>query len=398
MVLRFLTAGESHGKELNAIIDGIPAGLEIFSKDINIHLSRRQKGYGRGERMKIENDIVEIKSGVRHGKTIGSPISLTVKNKDWQNWKDVMSAELVNMDDTTILEHMKEKQINHFRPGHADLAGVLKYHHEDIRNVLERSSARETAIRVAVGSVCLKFLKEFDIDIFSHVLSIGSAHIDIDIAPDNIEEAKRLSLESPVSCIDKEIEKSMIAEIDKARESGDTLGGILQIIASGAPVGLGSYIHWDKRIDSQIAQAIMSIPAIKSVGIGLGKAIASLPGSSAHDEIFPKDDTLEYKRITNHSGGIEGGMTTGTPIIVRAAMKPIPTLRKPLRSVNIKTGEEHVAHYERSDVCAVPAAGVVCESMLAIVLTKAFLEKFGGDSMLETKSNYKHYKMTYQQR
>ncbi|MEW5819760.1 MAG: chorismate synthase [Cyanobacteriota bacterium] len=398
MPLRFLTSGESHGKLLTSILEGIPSGLELTSNDIDFHLARRQKGYGRGGRMEIEHDRVEINSGVRHGKTIGSPISLVIKNKDWDNWKDVMSIEHIDMDDPAIIEKMAEKEIKHVRPGHADLTGILKYSHEDIRNVLERSSARETAARVAVGSVCLKLLQHFGMDIFSHVLSIGSAHINIDVTPENLIEAKNTAYKSPVSCIDSEIEKLMVKEIDIAKESGDTLGGIIQIIASGIPVGLGSYVHWDRRIDAEIARAIMSIPAIKSVGIGLGKAIASLPGSSAHDEIYPKDTTNEYVRLTNHSGGIEGGMTTGTPIIVRAAMKPIPTLKKPLKSINIYTGKEHLAHYERSDVCAVPAAGVVCEAMLAIVLANAFLEKFGGDSITEISYNFNNFKKTYQNR
>lgn len=392
MHLRFLTAGESHGKSLSAIIEGIPAGLKLSIEDINLQLERRQKGYGRGNRMKIEHDKVEINSGVRHGFTLGSPISLTILNKDWENWKMVMSTDLVDINDEEVKKELLEKKIEHVRPGHADFSGTIKFNHKDVRNVLERSSARETASRVAIGAVCLKLLKEFEIDIFSHVTNIAATTVDIDMVPVNPDEAKLLAEESPLSCIDKSAEKIMIEKINKAKEDGDTVGGIIQVIATGVPTGLGSYVHWDKRIDGMIAQAIMSIPAIKSVEIGLGRKVADLPGSKVHDEIFPKDENNEYKRITNNSGGIEGGMTTGSPIIINAAMKPIPTLKKPLRSINILTGKEHLAHYERSDVCAVPSAAVVCESMLAYILANAFLEKFGGDSIEEIKSNYLNYK------
>ena len=398
MVLRFLTAGESHGKNLTAIIEGIPSGLEVTEEDINKHLSRRQKGYGRGGRMQIETDKVQINSGIRHGKTIGSPVSFTIENKDWQNWQEVMSSSPIDLTDERINEKMQQKQIDHVRPGHADLSGTLKYDHSDIRNVLERSSARETAARVAIGALCLKFLQEFDIDIFSHVLTISSVEVDLNKIPDDFKRAKSLAEESPVRCINKETEKLLIAEIDRAKEEGDTIGGIIQIIAHGLPVGLGSYVHWDRRLDANIAKAIMSIPAIKSVEIGLGSLVSNHPGSKAHDEIFPKDHSLEYQRQTNYAGGIEGGMTNGMPIIIRAAMKPIPTLKQPLRSVNINTGKEHLAHYERSDVCAVPAAGVVCEAMLAFSIAEAFIDKFGGDSIKEVKANYKNYRNNYQQR
>lgn len=398
MVLRYLTSGESHGKGLTSIIEGMPAGLEISAEYINNHLARRQKGYGRGGRMEIETDKAEIVSGIRHGKTIGSPISLFVKNKDWENWQDVMSVETIDLTDELIQEKMRQKQIDFVRPGHADLYGTLKYQHEDIRNVLERSSARETAARVAIGAICLKFLEEFNISIFSHVTRIASAKLNTIITEENIEQAKTQAENSPVRCIDKNTEQLMIHEIDDAKEAGDTLGGMIQIIATGLPIGLGSYVHWDRRLEATIAQSIMSIPAIKSIEIGMGSKVANEPGSCVHDEIFPKDESGNYQRKTNNAGGIEGGMSTGAPIIITAAMKPIPTLKQPLRSINFKTGEEHVAHYERSDVCAVPAAGIVCEAMLAISLASAFLEKFGGDSITEVKTNYTNYKNNYTQR
>lgn len=395
MVLRYLTSGESHGKGLTSIIEGMPAGLEISAEYINKHLARRQKGYGRGGRMQIETDMVEIHSGIRHGKTIGSPISLFIKNKDWENWQDVMSVNEIDLTDENIQAKMLEKQIDFVRPGHADLYGTLKYQHEDIRNVLERSSARETAARVAIGAVCLKLLEEFNINIFSHITRIASAKLNTIITEENIQQAKILAENSPVRCIDKNTEQLMIHEIDNAKEAGDTLGGMIQIIATGLPIGLGSYVHWDRRLDANIAQSIMSIPAIKSVEVGMGSKVADLPGSSVHDEIFPKDESGHYTYETNNAGGIIGGMSTGAPIVINAAMKPIPTLKKPLRSINIKTGEEHVAHYERSDVCATPAAGIVCEAMLAITLASALLEKFGGDSLNEIKTNYNNYKNSY---
>lgn len=395
MVLRYLTSGESHGKGLTSIIEGMPAGLEISADYINKHLARRQKGYGRGGRMEIETDTAEILSGIRHGKTIGSPISLFIRNKDWENWQDVMSIENIDLTDETIQAKMLEKQIDFVRPGHADLYGTLKYQFEDIRNVLERSSARETAARVAIGAICLKLLEAFNISIFSHITKIGSAKTNTTLTELNIEQAKILAENSPVRCIDKNTEQLMIHEIDNAKEAGDTLGGMIQIIATGLPVGLGSYVHWDKRLDATIAQAIMSIPAIKSIEIGMGSKVASLPGSNVHDEIFPKDASGHYTYETNNAGGIIGGMSTGAPIIINAAMKPIPTLKKPLRSINFKTGEQHVAHYERSDVCATPAAGIVCESMLAITLATALLEKVGGDSLNESKTNYNNYVSNY---
>lgn len=392
MSLKFLTAGESHGIELNTIIEGLPSGLELLAEDINKHLARRQKGYGRGDRMKIETDKAEIKSGVRHGYTLGSPVALTIKNKDWQNWTTVMSAEKYDQSNEEIYKQIVNKQIEHVRPGHADLAGAIKYKQRDVRNILERSSARETATRVSVGAVCLKFLYEFGIDIFSHVIKISSIEFTMNSGfPEDLVAAKRLANQSQLSCIDKTTEDLMISEIDKAKETGDTLGGKIQIIATNLPVGLGSHVHWDRKLDGQIAQAIMSIPAIKAVEIGMGTLVAETPGSRVHDEIFPGKENTRFHRNTNNAGGLEGGITNGSPIIIQATMKPIPTMKTPLQSINIMTGEQHIAHYERSDVCAVPAAGVVCEAMLAFVLARAFLNKFGGDSMSEINSNYNHY-------
>lgn len=399
MSFRFLTSGESHGKCLTAIIEGIPAGFALEYADINEQLSRRQQGYGRGGRMQIEKDKVIITSGVRHGLTTGAPVCITIENKDWENWQIPMSVQPVNMDDPVIAEFVNKKKITHVRPGHADLSGALKYNHIDIRNVLERSSARETAMRVAVGAAASIILKNFNIEIFSHVLRIGSVAVNNELLPDNYNLLREIVDKSDLKCADYAASLAMKKIIDNARESGDSLGGLFEIIALNVPVGLGSYVHWDKRIDGLIAQAVMSIPAIKSVSIGLGKASGELPGSKLHDEIYPKlSNAGEYVRKTNHSGGIEGGITNGSPITVKATMKPIPTLKKPLKSINLENGKEHIAHYERSDVCAVPAAGVVGEAMLAIVLVKAFLEKFGGDSFQEIKANYTHYCNIYQNR
>jgi len=398
MKFRFLTAGESHGKCLTAIIEGVPAGIEINPGDINKQLARRQQGYGRGGRMQIEKDKVIINSGVRHGFTTGAPITLVIENKDWENWTVPMSSEPVDMQNPEIRELVNQKKITHVRPGHADLSGALKYNHEDIRNILERSSARETAIRVAVGALAQIILNNFGIEIFSHVNQIGSAKVDEKDLPKDFSVLKEKAENSDVRCADEKASEEMRKTIDKAAEEGDSLGGIFEIIALNLPVGLGSFVHWDRRLDGQIAQAVMSIPAIKSVSIGLGEDSGKIFGSEMHDEIFPKDETGEYQRKTNNVGGIEGGMSNGMPIVVKAAMKPIPTLKKPLRSINLETGQEHTAHYERSDVCAVPAASVVGEAMLAIALINAFLEKFGGDSLIEIKSNFENYKKLYQAR
>ena len=399
MVFRFLTSGESHGKCLTAIIEGIPAGFKLRAEDINFQLNRRQQGYGRGDRMKIEQDKVIINSGIRHGITTGAPICLVVENKDWENWQTAMSVDPVDTNNPEVMGLIAQKTITHVRPGHADLAGVLKYNHNDVRNVLERSSARETAVRVAVGAVAAIILKNFNIEIFSHVLKIGTVMVDSGTYSDNYDIVKEFSEKSELRCADYGAELSMKKLIDEAKEAGDTLGGIFEMVALNVPVGLGSYVHWDKRLDGLIAQAIMSIPGIKSVSIGIGKKASEIPGSKLHDEIYPKDsDSKNYKRKTNHAGGIEGGMSNGNPILVKATMKPIPTLKKPLRSINLVDGKEHVAHYERSDVCAVPAAGIVGEGMLSVVLLQAFLEKFGGDSLEETKANFTNYCNAYQKR
>lgn len=398
MKFRFLTAGESHGKCLTAIIEGVPAGIRINPEDINKQLARRQQGYGRGGRMQIEKDKVEITSGIRHGHTTGAPITLVIENKDWQNWTIPMSPEPVDMKNQEIKALVEQKKITHVRPGHADLPGALKYNQQDVRNILERSSARETAARVAVGAIARIILKEFGVEIFSHLTQIGTTKADDTLLPKDFSVLKEKAEKSDVRCADEKASEEMRKTIDKASEEGDSLGGIFEVIALNLPVGLGSHVHWDRRLDGQIAQAIMSIPAIKSVSIGLGENSGKVFGSQMHDEIFPAEGTKDYIRRTNNAGGIEGGMTNGMPVVVKASMKPIPTLKKPLKSINLETGEEHTAHYERSDVCAAPAASVVGEAMLAVALINAFLEKFGGDSLTETKSNFENYKKLYQSR
>lgn len=399
MVFRFLTSGESHGKVLNAIVEGIPAGFTINPDDINNLLHRRQLGYGRGNRMKIERDRVTFNSGIRHGVTTGAPICLEIPNKDWKNWEIPMSTLPVDMNNPAIFSLVAEKKITHVRPGHADLPGALKYNQKDIRNILERSSARETAMRVAVGALAYSILRNFNIEIFSHVIKVGEVGVSNKTMPEDYNRIREIAESSELRCADSEAVLKMKQAIDAAGETGDTLGGVFEVVALNVPVGLGSYVHWDRRIDGEIAQAMMSIPAIKSVSIGLGKSVSEVPGSKLHDEVFPKEnDSKIYSRKTNNSGGIEGGITNGSPVVIRAAMKPIPTLKKPLRSIDLETGKEHIAHYERSDVCAVPAAGVVGESMLTIVLAKAFLEKFGGDSYEEIKVNFENYTSGYQKR
>ena len=356
--LRFLTSGESHGICLNAIIEGLPSNLNINIDFVNSKLAQRQCGYGRGGRMQIEKDKVQIKSGVRFGKTTGAPVCIEIENKDWENWTIPMSVEPVNLSDPEIAKLVLEKKITNVRPGHADLAGAIKYNHEDVRNILERSSARETATRTAVGAITQCLLKEFGITSETKIIQIGSAFD----------------------------EESMKVEIDKAKETGDTLGGKFEVTFKNIPVGLGSFVHWDKRLDGQLAQAIMSIPAIKSVEIGAGSKVAETLGSDTHDEIFYENN--KYYRNTNNAGGIEGGMTNGEDVVIRASMKAIPTMKKPLKSVNIETKEPFEAHFERSDTCAVEACAVVAEAMASIVITNAFLDKFGGDSIEEIKRNF----------
>lgn len=391
--LRFLTAGESHGKGLTGILEGIPAGLSLSSDDIDKELKRRQTGYGRGGRMKIESDHAEIISGVRWGKTTGSPISLIIENKDWKNWQDIMSVEASGVEyQASENKDPRFLPVTRPRPGHADLAGALKYCHKDIRNILERSSARETAMRVAIGAIAKRFLSEFGINIGSYVIQIGNVSIqktdNRDQKPDLKDFFKKAET-SPVRCPDDTVSKKMTQLIDEAVQKGDTLGGVFEVFAIGVPLGLGSHIQWDKRLDGRLAQALMGIQAIKGVEIGTGFEMAGRFGSEIMDEIFY--DGSRFYRKTNHAGGIEGGMTNGMPIVIRAAMKPIPTLRKPLRSVDIVTKEPFEAAYERSDTCAVPAAAVVGEAMTALVIADAFLEKFGGDSIEETKRNVTGY-------
>ncbi|MBM4140022.1 MAG: chorismate synthase [Nitrospira sp.] len=442
--LRFLTSGESHGKALIGILEGIPSGLSLSAEDIDRDLRRRQGGYGRGGRMKIESDHAEIISGVRWGKTIGSPVSIVIENKDYKNWQDVMRPD--NPPEFPHTPLWKRGAGGDFkgglggfvtrpRPGHADLSGAIKYNQHDIRNILERSSARETAMRVALGAIAKKFLSEFTIKVGSYVIQIGGIkmqdsrctiqdkkimyHASCIMYRELFEKAEK----SPVRCPDKKASKKMITLIDKALKQGNSLGGIFEVFSTGVPIGLGSHIQWDRRLDGRLAQALMSIQAIKGVEIGLGFEMSRRFGSEVMDEIFyqakgkdqtpphpPLDkggsrggniselrtpnselDIFGFYRKTNYAGGIEGGMTNGMPIILRAAMKPIPTLRRPLRSIDIITKETVKAVYERSDVCAVPAAGVIGEAMVALTIADAFLEKFGGDSITEVRRNYNSY-------
>ncbi|MBL7996794.1 chorismate synthase [bacterium] len=386
--MRFLTAGESHGKGLSGVIEGIPAGLELTAEYIDHQLYRRQQGYGRGGRMKIESDRAEIISGVRLGKTIGSPISLLVWNKDWENWKEIMPVEVQKVTN-------KIKKVTLPRPGHADLAGVLKFGFDDIRPVIERSSARETAMRVALGSVARKLLEEFGITIASHVIQIGKVRIQnsqFKIQNFSIAEITKLSDDSEVRALDSAVTKKMIDEIKSAQKEGNSLGGIFEVIVDGLPEGLGSYTHWDKKLDGILAQYICSIPAIKGVEIGDAFENAGKFGSEVHDEIF-FDEKKGYYRKTNRCGGLEGGMTTGDRLIIRGAMKPLPTLARPLMSVDIETKKSASAHKERTDTCSVPAAAVVAEAMTALALINPLLEKFGGDSIEEIKIRYDREKI-----
>jgi chorismate synthase len=376
---RFLTAGESHGKGLTMIIEGVPAGLPLSEPDLARDLARRQGGYGRGGRMKIEKDHAEITAGVRHGLTLGSPIALWVQNRDWANWTETMAVAPV---DAEI------ERVTRLRPGHADLPGAQKYDFADVRNVLERASARETTARVAVGGVAKRLLAEFGIAFHSHTVSIGGVR-----APSSPDIDWGALEEDPVRCADSDASARMIEAIDAAKAEGDTLGGEIEVRVSGVPLGLGSYVHWDRKLDGRIAQAIVSINAFKGVGFGYGFQATDLRGSQVHDVILPANRWSDHpwQHATNNHGGIEGGMSTGEDIIVRAAVKPIPTLAHPLPSVDLDTGEEVLAHYERSDVCVVPAAGVVAEAMVAIVLADAWLEKFAGDTLRESRSNYESY-------
>ncbi len=386
-MIRYLTAGESHGPQLTAVVEGLPAGLGVAEEAINIDLARRQCGYGRGGRMKIEKDTVEILSGVRWGKTLGSPVTLAIANRDWPNWQEKMSAEERYRDDTIA--------VTRARPGHADLAGAMKYDHRDVRNILERSSARETAIRVAVGAMAKALLAHFDIAVYGFVIELGGISAE---RPDlSLEELKELTDHSELFTYDKVAETEMKRLIDQMKDAGDTVGGVVEVNVHGVPVGLGSHVQWDRKLDARLAMAVMSIQAFKGVEIGLGFEAARSPGSKVHDEIFfdagrvGDRATTGFYRETNNAGGIEGGISNGENLVIRAAMKPIPTLYTPLRSVDIVSKEPFEATVERSDVCAVPAAAVVAEAVVAIEVANAFLEKFGGDSIAEVERNYQSY-------
>ncbi|TMF43821.1 MAG: chorismate synthase [Chloroflexi bacterium] len=378
-MLRFLTAGESHGPQLTVVIEGLPSGLAISEDDLRRDLARRQGGHGRGGRQKIETDFARIASGVRGGFTIGSPVTLVLENKDHANWTAEMTAST---------EGFAPKPVTRLRPGHADLAGALKYGHTDVRNVLERSSARETATRVAAGAVARKLLGHFGVEIFSFTQSIGRTDIGfegVDVDTVSVEDIEA----SPVRCPDPDASRRMVADIDEVAERGDTLGGTFRVIARGVPLGLGSYVHWDRKLDGRLAQAVLSINAIKGVEFGAGFEGAARPGSEFHDQIDYADG--RFRHLTNRAGGLTGGVTNGEPIDLRVAIKPISTMKKPMQSIDLKTKEKVEAHYERSDVCVVPAAGVIGEAVVALTLTDAFLEKFGGDSMEELERNYRSY-------
>ena len=383
-MFRFTTSGESHGRALVAIVEGLPAGLPVNIDQINHELWRRQQGYGRGARMKIEQDRVEILSGVRHGLTLGSPLAVMIENKDWPNWNEVMSAE------AREIAPEKSRRVKRPRPGHADLAGGLKYDARDLRNVLERASARETAARVACGAVAKQLLENFGIEIRSHVIQLGGI-------PDKpleltFDQIAAIPQDAPLNCADDEAQQRMIELIDQKKSEGDTLGGIFEVVARRVPPGLGSHTAWDLKLDGRLGQSIMSIPAVKAVAIGAGIEASSLPGSEVHDEIGYNEETKEFIRASNRAGGLEGGVTNGEEIRVRGHLKPISTLRRALRSVDIDTKQEDKAAFERSDITVVPAAGVIGEAMVALVLARAMREKFGGDSLGELKRNFEGYR------
>ena len=382
MSLRYLTAGETHGPQLTAIVEGMPSNLQIDFEELNFQLHRRQKGYGRGRRMQIEKDTASIVGGVRHGRTTGAPIALVVENNDWKHWLKIMNVEPIEGTDE------EKRRVHRPRPGHADLNGGLKYNLKDLRNVLERSSARETAARVAVGALARQLLAEFGIKVAGQVIRIG----EIEAPPHNlsIDELIEQTEASSVRVVDKETEQKMEAYIDQIKADGDSIGGIVECIVEGVPIGLGSHVQYDRKLDGRIAQGVMSINAFKGVEIGIGFEAGKIPGSKVHDEII-YDAKRGYTRASNRLGGFEGGMTNGMPIVVRGVMKPIPTLYKPLKSVDIDTKEEFTAQVERSDSCAVPAACVVMEHVVAWEVAKAFLEKFGGDSIEEIRANVNNY-------
>ncbi len=383
-MLSFRTAGESHGQALIALVEGMPAHLPVDIEFIDQELKRRQGGYGRGGRMKIERDQVKILSGVRHGKTLGSPIAMMIENRDWANWTEIMSVREVAGDDAA------KRRITRPRPGHTDLAGSLKFNHTDARNILERSSARETTARVACGGLAKVFLREFGIEILSHTTAIGNARV-----PDGFavtwEQLEKIRNDDVVRCVIPSFADEMVKEIQRAQKEGDTIGGTFEVIARGVPTGLGSHTGWDTRLDGKLAQAMMSVNAVKAVEIGEGVKVAYRLGSEAHDEIAYDNTKRRFYRLTNRAGGIEGGISNGEDIRVVGYLKPIPTLKKALRSVDMITKEPFVAQHERSDTCTVPAAGVIGETMVALVLATAFLEKFSGDSIEETRRNYENY-------
>lgn len=382
--MRYLTAGESHGPELTAIIEGLPAGMPLLKEDIDKELKRRQQGYGRGGRMKIEKDQARITAGIRHGLTMGSPVSLAVENKDWKHWETVMSIEQIDE------KKVGMRRVSKPRPGHADLVGGMKYGHRDLRNVLERSSARETTVRVAVGAIAKKLLHELGIEVAGHVLEIGGVRAELGKSY-TTAEIKELSENSPVRCLDKEVEQQMMTKIDEAKKAGDTIGGVVEVVVGGVPAGLGSYVQWDKKLDAKIARAIVSINAFKGAEFGVGFEAARRPGSQVMDAI-EWDEKTGYTRTTNNLGGFEGGMTNGMPIVVRGVMKPIPTLYKPLPSVDIDSKETFKADIERSDSCAVPAASVVAEAVVAWEVAEALLDKFDGDSFKRLKEELAEYR------
>ncbi len=390
-MLRFTTAGESHGPALIAILEGAPAGLPLLASDIDEQLARRQQGYGRGRRMQIEKDAVELLSGVRDGQTIGSPIAMVIRNRDWENWREIMDPA-PDVEQAASGNPLRNRSVTRPRPGHADLSGMLKYDRHDARDILERASARETTARVAAGAVCRKLLSELGVSIGSHIVELGGITAETPAAmPDDIATAADASL---LRTLDPAAEARMIELIDAAKKEGDTVGGVCEVVCRGLPVGLGSHVSWDRKLDGRIAAALMSIPAVKGVEIGTGFDAARRRGSEVHDEIHSagvRPLSGNIARRTNRAGGLEGGMTTGEPLTVRVAMKPISTLMRPLATVEMKTGEAATAVAERSDVTAVPAMGVIAEGMMAFVLAHAMLEKFGGDSMKETKRNLDGY-------
>lgn len=389
-MFRFLTSGESHGISLNVIIDGVPAGFDIDNEYINAQLAKRQVGYGRGGRMKIETDKATIKSGVRFGKSTGAPIAMEIVNKDFENWKIPMSSSPVDQNDENLAK-IAEKEITNVRPGHADFAGAIKYDQQDVRNILERSSARETAARVAVGAVAKCILKQFGIDGFSYVLQIAEVKADENVVPD-----EKTIESNDLRLADTSVYEQMKAAIDKAREEGDTLGGKVEVIYKKLPIGLGSHVQWDRKLDGQLAQAVMSIQAVKAVEIGMGVDVAKTSGKNTHDEVFFENGKIVRK--TNNAGGLEGGITNGENLVVKASMKAIPTMKTSLSSINLKSKEAISAHFERSDTCAVSACGVVADAMVATVLVNAFLEKFGQDNLEQIKRNYSAYEEMLRER